>query len=223
MRESIIIYDSWGRLICGLPDNQASELCKMVFGYSFNGTIPESDDATVNAMFSMIKEKLDEDAVAWDETRRRRSEGGKKGMASRWGNKSVITNNNLVIKSNNELSEAITPITVSESVSVSVSKDKESKRFTPPSREEVQAYITEKEYNVDADRFIDFYTAKGWVVGKSPMKDWKAAVRTWACREKDPVQKPSSSTGAQKNNKFNQYEQRNDYDFDALERALIVN
>ena len=51
--------------------------------------------------------------------------------------------------------------------------------FVPPSVEEAQAYIAEKGYSVDAERFVDFYTAKGWVVGKSPMKDWKAAVRTW--------------------------------------------
>lgn len=53
-------------------------------------------------------------------------------------------------------------------------------RFIPPSREEVQAYITEKGYSVNAERFIDYYTSNGWHVGKNPMKDWKAAVRSWA-------------------------------------------
>ena len=51
--------------------------------------------------------------------------------------------------------------------------------FIPPTREEVQAYCLERRNNVDADRFVDFYTAKAWMVGKNPMKDWKAAVRTW--------------------------------------------
>lgn len=55
----------------------------------------------------------------------------------------------------------------------------ESKRFTPPSREEVQKYINEQGYSVDAERFIDYYTANGWRVGKNPMKDWKATVRNW--------------------------------------------
>lgn len=54
------------------------------------------------------------------------------------------------------------------------------KRFTPPTREEVQAYCEERHNNVDADRFVDYYTANGWVQGKGkPIKDWKAAVRTW--------------------------------------------
>ena len=53
------------------------------------------------------------------------------------------------------------------------------KRFKAPTVEEVRAYILEKGYSVDAESFVDYYTSKGWVVGKSPMKDWKAAVRTW--------------------------------------------
>ncbi|WP_373804335.1 DUF4373 domain-containing protein [Bacteroides heparinolyticus] len=52
--------------------------------------------------------------------------------------------------------------------------------FVPPTIEEVKAYIQEKGYPVDAERFIDFYTSKGWMVGKNKMKDWKAAVRTWS-------------------------------------------
>lgn len=57
--------------------------------------------------------------------------------------------------------------------------EQKSKRFKAPTVEEVRAYILEKGYSVDAESFIDYYTSKGWVVGKSPMKDWKAAVRTW--------------------------------------------
>lgn len=53
------------------------------------------------------------------------------------------------------------------------------KRFTQPTLEEVRAYCRERNNNVDAERFIDYYTANGWKVGKNPMKDWKAAVRTW--------------------------------------------
>ena len=52
-------------------------------------------------------------------------------------------------------------------------------RFIKPSLEEVQAYCNERQNNVDAQRFIDYYESNGWKVGKNPMKDWKAAVRTW--------------------------------------------
>ena len=53
------------------------------------------------------------------------------------------------------------------------------KRFKPPTIDEVKAYCIERQNNVDAERFIDYYTANGWKVGKNTMKDWKAAVRTW--------------------------------------------
>lgn len=56
---------------------------------------------------------------------------------------------------------------------------KTAKRFCPPTLEEVKAYCAEKEYTIDAERFIDFYTSKGWFVGKNKMKDWRAAVRNW--------------------------------------------
>ena len=58
-------------------------------------------------------------------------------------------------------------------------KESKPKRFTPPSLEDVQAYCLERNNNVDAERFIDYYQSNGWMVGRNKMKDWKSAVRTW--------------------------------------------
>ncbi len=55
-------------------------------------------------------------------------------------------------------------------------------RFTPPTAPEVQIESVKLGYGWtlrEAERFVDFYSSKGWVVGKAPMKDWKAAVRNW--------------------------------------------
>lgn len=52
-------------------------------------------------------------------------------------------------------------------------------KFTPPTLEDVAAYCRERKNNVDPQRWLDHYTSNGWRVGKNPMKDWKAAVRTW--------------------------------------------
>lgn len=54
----------------------------------------------------------------------------------------------------------------------------------PPNLDEVKAYIAEKGYSVDAEHWYDFYQSKGWYIGKNKMKDWKAAVRTWAKNDK---------------------------------------
>lgn len=55
--------------------------------------------------------------------------------------------------------------------------------FKPPSPTEVAEYVNEKGLDIDAEYFCDFYQSKGWQVGKGTMKDWKAAVRTWARRD----------------------------------------
>lgn len=58
------------------------------------------------------------------------------------------------------------------------------RRFCPPSVSEVKTYCLENGYTVDPERFIDYYDANGWKVGRNPMKDWRAAVRVWAKNEK---------------------------------------
>ena len=52
-------------------------------------------------------------------------------------------------------------------------------RFVKPKVEEIDSYCKDRKNNVDAQQFFDYYESKGWKVGKSPMKDWKSAVRTW--------------------------------------------
>lgn len=61
----------------------------------------------------------------------------------------------------------------------SIDKNSIVKRFIPPTIEEVRSYCLERQNSVDAQRFVDFYASKGWMVGKNKMKDWKACVRTW--------------------------------------------
>ena len=57
-------------------------------------------------------------------------------------------------------------------------------RFIPPTVEEVKAYCEERKNGIDYQHFIDYYTANGWKVGKNPMRDWKATVRTWENNDK---------------------------------------
>ena len=62
-------------------------------------------------------------------------------------------------------------------------KEKTARRFIPPTVEEVKARIVEMGYTFDAEAFIAFYQSNGWMVGKSKMKDWRAAMVTWQKRE----------------------------------------
>lgn len=61
--------------------------------------------------------------------------------------------------------------------------------FIPPTVDQVKAYCTERGNHVDAQAFVDFYTAKGWMIGKNKMRDWKAAVRTWERLDDQPKAK----------------------------------
>ena len=61
--------------------------------------------------------------------------------------------------------------------------DKKQKRFTAPTVDEVRAYVLERGCAVNAETFVDFYSAKGWMIGKNKVKDWRACVRTWERRE----------------------------------------
>lgn len=57
------------------------------------------------------------------------------------------------------------------------------KKFTPPTLNEVAEFIRASGYTVDPERFVNYYSANGWKVGKNAMKDWKAAVRNWQSNE----------------------------------------
>lgn len=90
------------------------------------------------------------------------------------------------------------------------------KRFAPPSPADVNAYAAEiGASHVDGERFCDFYASKGWRVGSQPMKDWRAAVRTWAKRDtaSHPPNKPVKTVLEQ------QYTQRS-YDNERSNRYL---
>lgn len=86
------------------------------------------------------------------------------------------------------------------------------KRFTAPTIDDVKAYCKERGNRVDPERFIDYYTSNGWKVGKNPMKDWQAAVRTWEKGDQSP------RTG-KKRNTLDNYEEK-PYDPEECRRSI---
>ena len=71
-------------------------------------------------------------------------------------------------------------------------RGEKAKRFYPPTIDEVKQYCEERKNNIDPMAFIDFYSSKGWMIGKNRMKDWKAAVRTWERKRKEESKTESS-------------------------------
>ena len=105
-------------------------------------------------------------------------------LAGQGGQKCPGTNINIT---NNQLQN------IKEENKESVKEKKEEKRFQKPTLSEVQAYCLERGNGIDAQNFLDFYEAKGWKIGTSPMKDWKAAIRTWESKRKTLPPTPNSA------------------------------
>ena len=70
---------------------------------------------------------------------------------------------------------------------------KSNSHFQKPSLDEIRQYCISRGNKVDPEQFFNFYESKGWIIGKSPMKDWRAAVRTWEKREKEIPQRKRES------------------------------
>lgn len=80
-------------------------------------------------------------------------------------------------------------IKIEKEIDSSASTTTKRKRFEKPTLSEIKEYCIERNNNVNAEHFFDYYESNGWKVGKNSMKDWKAAVRTW---ERSEYRKPNS-------------------------------
>ena len=82
----------------------------------------------------------------------------------------------------------------SKNIDINSPHKKSSIRFQKPSLDDIRSYCVSRSNNVDPEQFFNFYESKGWTIGKSPMKDWRAAVRTWEKRENDSPRRRSPMT-----------------------------
>ncbi len=87
---------------------------------------------------------------------------------------------------------------------VSIGKDRIGKdrigqdgKFTPPTVSEVEQYCHTEGISIDAGKFVDYYASKGWMVGNTPMSNWKSAIRYWAKTERQHTRKavPQGASG----------------------------
>jgi hypothetical protein len=127
------------------------------------------------------------------------------------GNK--VNNNNLTSNSTNKSQTNNKQLATTKNNKNNKNKENISNRgFTPPTLENVIEYCQERGNKVDPNRFIDFYSSKGWMVGKNKMKDWKAAVRNW--ERSDKV--------SPKPNQFTSFSQtKMDAELDQLDKMLL--
>lgn len=172
-----------------LNDAEFGRLTRALLVYSMTG---EKIALCGNERFYANRVMAQEDRfkASYAEISDARSEAGKAGAAVRWQNgKGSFANgkNSKAIPANGKNGNTETKTETNTDTNILLSNDSKgetrARRFTPPTLDDVLAYVRERGSDVDPQRFLDFYASKGWMIGKNPMKDWKAAVRTWEKRE----------------------------------------
>lgn len=218
-----------------LDDAQAGTLLKAILAHECGEELPEMDGMT-EMLFSIIAEQLEFDAEKYEEACLKNVENGKRGGRPKKPTetqenpkkavgflenpKKAVGFSENPTKPNETQRNPKKHDTDTETDTDTDIKESRAnlKRFAAPSIGEVREYCRERGNKVDAETFIDFYASKGWKVGSQPMKDWRAAVRTWEKREDKP--RPQTSPPA-KARAYNSFDQRT-YDYDDLKNRLLA-
>lgn len=224
-RDGFIFYESFYDATKCLPDQTKLEAYRLLFEYALYGVEPESDDAIAVGFFKLMRPQID----ANNKRRENGCKGGKKDTEAEPNDNQTSTKpepndnqslteaepnpNQTVTKPEPNNNQSMTKEGAKEKDKVKDKdkdkdkvKDKDKEReygFRPPSIDEVRRYCLERGNNINPEQFIDFYSAKGWFVGKNKMKDWQAAIRTWERRKDDSLFKSPSTI--KHNNKKCQY------------------
>lgn len=191
-----------------LNDAEFGRLTRALLVYSMTG---EQLALCGNERFYAKRVMAQEDRfkASYDDISTTRREAGKAGAAARWQNgKRIFANgkNGKAIVANGKNGNTETNTETKTNTNTQLSNDSKgdirAKLFTPPTLAEVQSYVAERHSPVDPQEFIDFYESKGWMVGKTPMKNWKAACRNaekwerWA-KAADPKEKTPDNSLAE--------------------------
>lgn len=176
-RDYICLYHSYLDAIQALGDAERGRLLTAMLEYSITGEAPQLN-GNERFLFPMIKAQIDRDRSRYDAICQKNSDNVRKRSSTTDNDrKRSYTNGNKGKGEDKGEGKGKGEIE-------SPSGNRE--RFAPPTVADVAAYCQERGNTVDPQRFVDFYASKGWRVGSQPMKDWKAAVRTWERR--DPPQ-----------------------------------
>ncbi|PWM98024.1 MAG: hypothetical protein DBX42_00115 [Azospirillum sp.] len=222
-KKSFVMYESWGTAIEKMSNEQAGELIKAIYAYQKDPDAAPKDPALA-FVFELIKQQLDADSQRYKEACAARSEAGKKGgrpKANASDKKQMVSEESKKSKCFSEKAKkADNDNEYDNDLKENTLEGVKEKRFAPPTLQEVKDYCLKMGYtHVDAERFIDYYTSNGWMVGKNRMKDWKAAVRNWDRREKNPQRQDGAAEVAKKN-RFHNLEEHG-YDYDAMVWGMV--
>lgn len=167
--DSFNVYHSYLKALEPLSDAECGRLLRACIMYSMTGEVPDLR-GNERFLFPSWQSQIDRDRAKYEAKCKRNS----KNASMRW-------DANACDRMRTDAKHAKDKDKDKDKDNIKEKTPSESKRkvFVPPTVDEVRAYCTERRNGIDPQSFVDFYESKGWVVGKSPMKDWRAAIRTW--------------------------------------------
>lgn len=221
-KNSFLMYTDWLSMIEELDNEQRGVLFLAIMRYQSDREIPEMKKGSGEKIaFAHFCTQFLKDQEKYNKTVASRSAAGKLGGRPKANISDEKQKKQMLFEESNEKqSEAKKADNDNDNVNdikENTLKGVKEKRFAPPTPENVSEYCREMGYtHVDADRFVDFYSAKGWMVGKSKMKDWKAAVRNWERQDKE--QRQGVTAKVQNTNRFKNFTERqyNQSDYDKI-------
>ena len=173
MREYFHAYHSMLEAMRKLSDAECGRLFRGLLYYSMTEEQPDNLQGREELLFDVFSQQIDREIEKYNE----KCKTNRKNITSRYQSLPVVTSRN---ESYQEKEKDKDKEEDEEKDKGKESGKRARARFTPPTVDDVRAYAQENGYrDFDAERFVDFYASKGWLVGKSRMKDWKAAVRNW--------------------------------------------
>lgn len=183
-RPGVLIYFEVLDSIEELDLESRGILFSAILKYGRDGTLPDFEaNVALKVLWPLIRSRIDASSESYEQSRLKSVWGVYKREATKRGDE-VIPFDRWVImghdgglsNNNNNQTEPNNNETITRA-----KHNEESPRshFVTPSLDEVADYCSERNNGVDPQRFLDYYTSNGWMVGKNRMKDWKAAVRTW--------------------------------------------
>jgi len=207
MAESFVFYASFAEAMDELDNEQYGKLMRAINNYALFDKVPDLDGVP-KMLFTLIKPQLDANKKRRENGKygvfggRPKKEPNEKqkessiiieekpnGLLNGVQNENPMgfENDGLGLPKNNPNVNDNVNVNVNDNVNDIGAKAPEPSgspapkrtRFIKPSLVDVKAYCAERENNVDPEKFINYYDSNGWHVGKNPMKDWRAAVRTW--------------------------------------------
>lgn len=210
MKNSFLLYVDRLEVLDEMTDEDAGKLFKAIRDYVKDGSTPERG-TLVSIAFRALKPALDSDSEKYHLMCLRRSEAGKKGGRPKKQTKAKKANAFEEKANESKKSNCFSEKAKKADTDTDTDTDTDVHRreinslpstnaqararecahsvFKTPSVDEVQDYCNERGNGINAEEFVAHYESNGWMVGKTRMKDWRAAVRTWELRRREP--KPS--------------------------------